>query len=204
MEIFANLGVFLAVYGPAILLGYLLGSIPFGLVITKLAGLGDIRAIGSGNIGATNVLRTGRKDLAAATVLLDALKGTFPVLIAAKFGPSVALAAGFGAFLGHLYPVWLKFRGGKAVATFLGVTLGFDWRAALVFAIVWLTVAFASRYSSLAGLLASLATGLAFYFLGAPGPFGLSVLMAVLIFWKHRENIRRLRMGTESKIGRKG
>jgi len=125
-------------------------------------------------------------------------------LIGAKFGPSVALAAGFGAFLGHLYPVWLKFRGGKAVATFLGVTLGFDWRAALVFAVVWLTVAFVARYSSLAGLLASLTTAFSFFVLGAPGPFGLAVLMTVLIFWKHRENIARLRAGTESKIGQKG
>ena len=188
----------------ALVFGYLCGSIPFGLVLTKMFGAGDLRSIGSGNIGATNVLRTGRKDLAAATVLLDALKGTLPVLIAGMYGPGAALAAGFGAFLGHLYPVWLKFRGGKAVATFLGVTLGLDWRAALAFAVVWLVVAFVARYSSLAGLLASVATALTCLVLGKPGPFWLTLLMSALIVWKHRENIARLRAGTESKIGQKG
>ena len=188
----------------ALVFGYLCGSIPFGLLLTKMFGAGDLRSIGSGNIGATNVLRTGRKDLAAATLLLDALKGAFAVVVGAKFGPGVAIVAGLGAFLGHLYPVWLKFRGGKAVATFLGVALGLDWRAALVFAVVWLTVAFVSRYSSLAGLTASFATALAYLVLGNYGPFVPTLCMTALIVWKHRENIARLRAGTESKIGQKG
>jgi len=140
----------------ALIGGYLLGSIPFGLVLTRLAGAGDIRALGSGNIGATNVLRTGRKDLAAATVILDALKGTVTVLIAWRFGLYPAMAAALGAFLGHLFPVWLGFRGGKGVATFVGCMIGLYWPAALAFAIVWLGVAFVTRYSSAAGLAASL------------------------------------------------
>src|SRR5262245_46975379 len=137
-------------------LGYLLGSIPFGLVVTRLAGLGDIRAIGSGNIGTTNVLRTGRKDLAALTLVLDALKGTVAVLVARRFGLEPALAAGLGAFLGHLFPVWLGFRGGKGVATYLGLLLAFSWPAALFFALVWIAVATISRYSSLSALTATL------------------------------------------------
>ena len=188
----------------ALAFGYLCGSIPFGLLLTKVFGTADLRSIGSGNIGATNVLRTGRKDLAAATLLLDALKGTAAVLIAARFGPAAAGAAGLGAFLGHIYPVWLKFKGGKGVATFLGVTVALDWRAALVFAVVWLGVAYTTRYSSLSALIASLATGFAMFALGRPALGDLVVLLICILWWKHRDNIRRLRMGTESRIGQKG
>lgn len=188
----------------ALAFGYLCGSIPFGLLLTKVFGTADLRSIGSGNIGATNVLRTGRKDLAAATLLLDALKGTAAVLIAARFGPAAAGAAGLGAFLGHIYPVWLKFKGGKGVATFLGVTVALDWRAALVFVVVWLGVAYATRYSSLSALIASLATGFAMFALGRPALGDLVVLLICILWWKHRDNIRRLRMGTESRIGQKG
>src|SRR3954447_21206783 len=141
-----------------LIIGYLLGSIPFGLVLTRMAGLGDIRAIGSGNIGATNVLRTGRKSLAAATLLLDALKGTAAVLIAYALAPHAAIVAGFGAFVGHIFPVWLGFRGGKGVATYIGVLVALSWPAAIVFAVVWLGVAAALRYSSAAALVASLLT----------------------------------------------
>lgn len=188
----------------AFVFGYLCGSIPFGLVLTKLFSTTDLRSIGSGNIGATNVLRTGRKDLAAATVLLDALKGTVAVLIAARFGPAAAGVAGLGAFIGHIYPVWLKFKGGKGVATFLGVLVALEWRAALVFAVVWLGVAFATRYSSLAALVGSLAAGLSMFAFGRPALGNLVVLLILILFWKHSDNIRRLRMGVESKIGQKG
>src|SRR5262245_42803366 len=150
----------------ALVFGYLLGSIPFGLLVTRAAGLGDVRKIGSGNIGATNVLRTGNKGLAALTLLLDALKGTAAVLIAGRWGADFAIAAGFGAFLGHLFPVWLGFKGGKGVATYLCVLLGLAWVGALVFALVWLAVAFATRYSSLAALVAAIAVPVALYFLG--------------------------------------
>lgn len=189
----------------ALVFGYLLGSIPFGLLLTRSAGTTDIRSIGSGNIGATNVLRTGRKDLAALTLLGDALKGTLAVLIAgALAGPAGALAAGLGAFLGHIFPVWLKFRGGKGVATFLGVTLALSWPAALGFAVVWLAVAYLTRYSSLAALVASLATVIV---AAALGTGSIAVLLAVLtaLLWaKHHQNIRRLLNGTEGKIGAKG
>src|SRR5918995_6546945 len=150
----------------ALVFGYLLGSIPFGLLITRAAGLGDVRNIGSGNIGATNVLRTGNKGLAALTLVLDALKGTAAVLIAGIYGPELALVAGFGAFLGHLFPVWLGFKGGKGVATYLGVLAGLAWNVALVFAVLWLAVAFIMRYSSLAALVASLAVPLTLFYLG--------------------------------------
>ena len=188
----------------ALLFGYLLGSIPFGLLITRAAGLGDVRKIGSGNIGATNVLRTGKKGLAALTLLLDALKGTAAVLIAWQFGLEAALAAGLGAFLGHLFPVWLRFKGGKGVATYLGVLVALAWQGALVFAAAWLIVAFATRYSSLAALVAAVAVPVALYFLGAPAVAGLFVLMSVIVFVKHRANIARLMAGTESRIGAKG
>jgi acyl phosphate:glycerol-3-phosphate acyltransferase len=188
----------------ALLVGYGLGSIPFGLILTRLAGTEDLRSIGSGNIGATNVLRTGRKGLAAATLLLDALKGTAAVLIGAHFGPEAAAIAGLGAFLGHLYPVWLKFKGGKGVATFLGVLLGLLPVAALVFALVWLATAFVSRYSSLAALVASIASPIAVFWFGHAHTAVLIALLAVIIFWKHRPNIQRLLAGTEGKIGQKG
>lgn len=189
----------------ALALGYLLGSIPFGLLLTRAAGTGDIRAIGSGNIGATNVLRTGRKDLAAATLLLDALKGTAAVLVARYlWGMEAAMAAGFGAFVGHIAPVWLRFRGGKGVATFLGVTLGLIWPAALVFAAVWLTAARVTRYSSLSALMASVATVVAAKVMGSDPLALLLAVLAILLWIKHHANIRRLMEGTEGKIGAKG
>ncbi|MER8403259.1 MULTISPECIES: glycerol-3-phosphate 1-O-acyltransferase PlsY [unclassified Mesorhizobium] len=192
-------------YSPvlALVFGYLLGSIPFGLLITRAAGLGDVRNIGSGNIGATNVLRTGNKSLAAATLLLDALKGTAAVLIAGRFAPELGLWAGFGAFLGHLFPVWLGFKGGKGVATYLGVLIGLAWQAALIFAVVWLAVAFLFRYSSLAALTAAVVVPMALYFLSTPQIAGLFAAMSLIVIVKHRGNIARLLAGTEGKIGAK-
>ena len=188
----------------ALLFGYLLGSIPFGLLLTRAAGLGDVRKIGSGNIGATNVLRTGNKGLAAATLLLDALKGTAAVLIAGHFAPDLAIWAGLGAFLGHLFPAWLGFKGGKGVATYLGVLVGLAWQVALIFAVVWLVMAFLFRFSSLAALTAAVVVPIALYFLSAPQIAALFVVMSVIVFIKHRENISRLLAGTEGKIGAKG
>ncbi|HUN13238.1 MAG TPA: glycerol-3-phosphate 1-O-acyltransferase PlsY [Rhabdaerophilum sp.] len=191
----------------ALAVGYLCGSIPFGLVLTRFAGTVDIREIGSKSIGATNVLRTGRKDLAAATVLLDALKGTVPVLIAMKWGIGPAVLAGIGAFLGHLYPVWLKFAGGKGVATYIGVLLGLWWPGLVIFGAVWLAVAFITRYSSAAALVASVVVPVSSFFLLRGGgwllPLALSG-MAVLLWFRHRANIERLLAGTEGKIGQKG
>src|ERR1700716_3332989 len=153
----------------AIAIGYLLGSIPFGLLLTRLAGTQDLRSIGSGSIGATNVLRTGRKGLAAATLICDALKGTLAVVIAGYYGgPNAAMLAGLGAFLGHLYPVWLNFKGGKGVATYIGVLIGLFWPAAVVFCVMWLATAFATRYSSLAGLVAAFVTPLFLWWFGPP------------------------------------
>ncbi|MEE1656358.1 glycerol-3-phosphate 1-O-acyltransferase PlsY [Microvirga sp. CF3062] len=188
----------------ALLFGYLLGSIPFGLIFTRMAGLGDVRKIGSGNIGATNVLRTGRKGLAAATLLADALKGTAAVLIAAQWGPQFAMLAALGAFLGHLFPVWLGFKGGKGVATFIGVLIGLKPLAALVFVLIWLGVAFASKYSSLSALVASAASPIILWLLGEPGMAGIAVVLVALLWWKHGQNISRLLAGTEGKIGQKG
>jgi glycerol-3-phosphate acyltransferase PlsY len=194
--------------GPVVILlafvfGYLLGSIPFGLLFTRLAGAGDIRAIGSGNIGATNVLRTGRKGLAAATLICDALKGTVAVLVAAQIaGPEAALVAGLGAFLGHLFPVWLGFKGGKGVATYIGLLIGLAWPGALIFCGLWLVVAFLSRYSSLSALIASALTPIALLGLGLPGPAALFFLLGILLWIMHRANIQRLLNGTEGKIGK--
>jgi acyl phosphate:glycerol-3-phosphate acyltransferase len=188
----------------ALIFGYLLGSIPFGLIFTRMAGLGDVRKIGSGNIGATNVLRTGRKGLAAATLLGDALKGTAAVLIAAQWGPQFATVAALGAFMGHLFPVWLKFKGGKGVATFIGVLIGLKPLAALIFVLIWIGVAFASRYSSLSALVASAATPVVLWFLGEPGMAGTTIILVALLWWKHSQNISRLLAGTEGKIGQKG
>jgi len=191
----------------AFLFGYLLGSIPFGLLLTRMAGLGDVRSIGSGNIGATNVLRTGRKDIAAATLALDAGKGLAAVLLAGFFGPGTAALAGIGALVGHCYPVWLKFKGGKGVATLVGVLIALSWPHALLFAVVWLGMAFALRYSSLAALVATLAVPLAAFllpegnFLGATAVGEVTAILAVLIWWKHRSNIARLLRGEESRIG---
>ena len=188
----------------ALAFGYLLGSIPFGLLVTRAAGLGDVRRIGSGNIGATNVLRTGNKGLAALTLLLDALKGTAAVLVAGRWGPDLAIVAGFGAFLGHLFPVWLGFKGGKGVATYLGVLIGLAWIGALVFAVVWLAVAFATRFSSLAALVAAVVTPIALYVLGHQDVALLFAVLSVIVFVKHRANIGRLVAGTETRIGAKG
>ncbi|MBX3570866.1 MAG: glycerol-3-phosphate 1-O-acyltransferase PlsY [Mesorhizobium sp.] len=195
----------LPLYVAAVILGYLLGSIPFGLIITRIAGLGDVRRIGSGNIGATNVLRTGNKKLAALTLLLDALKGTFAVLIAAIWGPAFALIAGFAAFLGHLFPVWLGFKGGKGVATYLGVLIALSWKAALVFAVVWIAIAWLTRYSSLAALLAAVAVPLSLFFWFGPASVAwLFAAMSIIVFLKHHANIRRLLDGDESRIGASG
>ncbi len=186
------------------LLAYLLGSIPFGLLLTSAAGLGDIRKIGSGNIGATNVLRTGNKGLAAATLLLDGLKGTAAVLIAQTwFGPDMAVVAALGAFVGHLFPVWLKFDGGKGVATALGVWLGLAWPVGLAMIALWLAVAKVSRYSSLASLTMMAACPLLAWGLADVQRAQLAIVMGVLIFLRHHGNIRRLLRGTESRIGEK-
>ncbi|TRB03145.1 glycerol-3-phosphate 1-O-acyltransferase PlsY [Rhizobium rhizogenes] len=189
----------------AALIGYLLGSIPFGLILTRMAGLGDVRKIGSGNIGATNVLRTGNKKLAAATLLLDALKGTAAVLVAnALWGYEASLVAGFFAFLGHLFPVWLGFKGGKGVAVYIGVLLGAAPLMMLAFALIWLATAFITRYSSLSALLAMLIIPVALWVLGPEKTAMLVTLLSVISWWKHRENIARLLAGTESRIGQKG
>jgi acyl phosphate:glycerol-3-phosphate acyltransferase len=188
----------------ALVVGYLFGSIPFGLILTRVAGLGDVRSIGSGNIGATNVLRTGRKDLAAATLTLDALKATAAVLVAVfAFGAATALSAAAGAFLGHLYPVWLGFRGGKGVATFLGGLIGVFWPGALAFAVSWLLVASVTRFSSAAALIGSLAAPLVALILGHGDVAGIFLVLAALLWMRHAENIRRLMNGTETKIGAK-
>jgi glycerol-3-phosphate acyltransferase PlsY len=181
--------------------GYLLGSIPFGLLLTRAAGGPDIRALGSGNIGATNVLRTGNKALAAATLLCDILKGTIAVLVATYHGADPALAAALGAFLGHLFPVWLKFKGGKGVATYIGLLIGLHWPTALFFCVVWLAVAAATRYSSLAALIASALTPLAVWYFGLPDVAALFLLLTVLLWFKHRANIARLLIGSEGRIG---
>jgi acyl phosphate:glycerol-3-phosphate acyltransferase len=205
------MGLIFTFYGVlALLTGYLLGSLPFGLLLTRWAGFGDVRSIGSGNIGATNVLRTGHKGLAATTLLLDLLKGTIAVLIVYEVAKRfvafdayrLAYFAGLGAFLGHLFPVWLGFRGGKGAATFIGVLLGVHWPAAVVFALVWLTVAAVWRYSSLATL--SGTAGVIVYYL-IFGQAGLLVIltMAALILVKHHANIRRLLNGAEARIGAK-
>jgi len=198
----------------ALAFGYALGSIPFGLLLTQAAGLGDIRKVGSGNIGATNVLRTGRKKLAAATVLLDAAKGLVAVLIAAQFaGPDAAIAAALGAVLGHLFPVWLAFKGGKGMATTLGVLWGLSWGLGVVACLVWLLAAVLFRYSSLATLLGAALAAVAAWVLSSVPVFGLALsnahiavlvtLLALLVFAKHHANLRRLFAGTEPKIGQR-
>ena len=183
--------------------GYLLGSIPFGLLLTRAAGAPDIRSIGSGNIGATNVLRTGRKWLAAVTLFCDMFKGTVAVLVARHFGTDAALAAGLGAFVGHLFPVWLRFKGGKGVATYIGVLIGLYWPAALAFCVIWLSIAAASRYSSLAALIASALTPLGLWAFNRPNIAALFLVLTAALWVMHRENIARLLNGTEGKIGAK-
>ena len=192
------------IFAAALAIGYLLGSIPFGLIVTKLAGSGDIRAVGSGNIGATNVLRTGRKGLAAVTLLGDMLKGTAAVLIMNGFGgANAALLAGLGAVLGHVFPFWLRFRGGKGVATYIGVLIAVDWGVALVYGVVWAIVAALTRYSSLSGLIACAATPALLWWLGYGKAAQLFVALSLLVFVMHRGNIARLIAGTEAKIGSK-
>ncbi len=185
-------------------LGYLCGSVPFGILIARIFGLGNLREIGSGNIGATNVLRTGSKPAAAATLLLDALKGTLPVVVAMHMaGIDVAIAAGFGAFVGHILPIWLNFKGGKGVATYVGVLLGFGWPLLAVFAVIWLTLAASLRYSSLAALVASLAVP-AYAFYAGNGKLALALLaMTAVVYLTHRQNIARLLTGQETRIGGK-
>jgi glycerol-3-phosphate acyltransferase PlsY len=187
----------------ALVVGYLLGSIPFGLLLTRLAGKGDIREIGSGNIGATNVLRTGAKGLAAATLALDAVKGAVAVMVAQRFWPDAVNYAAAGAFVGHLYPVWLRFRGGKGVATLLGILVPLLWQAALVYALLWLGLLFALRISSVAGMTAAISAPIIAAVLGNIALVPMLLGFALLIIWKHRENIRRLLNGEEPRVGKK-
>jgi len=202
------MGEFLSPYTiAALVLGYLLGSIPFGLVLTRAAGLGDVRDIGSGNIGATNVLRTGNKGIAALTLLLDLLKGTAAVLIGHAIGALggvailASLIAGLAAFIGHTYPVWLGFKGGKGVATYIGVLLGLNWPGALAFCSVWLLVAILSRYSSLSAIVAAIVTPIWLLTVGDYATAILAALLSVLLIFKHRANIHRLVAGEEPRIG---
>ena len=185
------------------LMGYLLGSIPFGLLLTRAAGLGDIRKVGSGNIGATNVLRTGRKGLAAATLLLDAVKGVIAVLIADQVGQLAAVGAAAGAVIGHMFPVWLGFKGGKGVATTLGIMWGLSWPVGAVACATWLVMAAVFRYSSLAALVAIVVAAIAAWFLTDPRAAWLLTILVPLVWVRHHENISRLLNGTETKIGQK-
>jgi glycerol-3-phosphate acyltransferase PlsY len=188
----------------AVAIGYLLGSIPFGLVLTKMAGTADLRSIGSGNIGATNVLRTGHKGLAAATLVCDMLKGTVAVITAGTFGgPVAAMLAAAAAFLGHLFPVWLNFKGGKGVAVYIGILLGLFWPAALMFCVIWLATAAISRYSSLSALVASFLTPIFLWWYATYALAALFAVLTMLMWYMHRENIKRLQAGTEGRIGEK-
>lgn len=191
--------------GPALalLLGYLLGSIPFGVILTRLGGAGDLRQIGSGNIGATNVLRTGRKGLAAATLVLDAAKGAVAVLLAEWLFPGHGALAAAGAFLGHLYPVWLRFKGGKGVATLMGIMLALHWPCGIVYALVWLGLLAGLRISSVAGMLAAITAPVSAAYFGKFDIVLLLLALGLLVVWKHRENIVRLMSGTEPRIGQK-
>ncbi|MCX7282891.1 MAG: glycerol-3-phosphate 1-O-acyltransferase PlsY [Novosphingobium sp.] len=186
-----------------LLAGYLLGSVPFGLILTRLTGGGDLRAIGSGNIGATNVLRTGKKGVAAATLLLDMGKGLAAVMIARQVWPGGEALAALGAVLGHCFPIWLRFKGGKGVATMMGISLGLAWPIGLAYAVVWLGVLFSSRISSLGGMSAAVAAPVAALLLGYPAYAPVLAVLAALVLFLHRENIARLRAGTEPKVGSK-
>jgi len=186
----------------ALLIGYLLGSIPFGLILTRLAGKGDIRKVGSGNIGATNVLRTGNRWLAAATLILDTLKATAAVLIARALFPGSETFAAAGALIGHLYPVWLKFRGGKGVATYLGLLIPLLWPAAVVYAVVWVAALLLARISSVGGILAAISAPIAAAVLGQRALFPMLLGFTLLVLWRHRENIVRLKAGREPRIGK--
>jgi glycerol-3-phosphate acyltransferase PlsY len=194
----------IGIYIVAIVLGYLLGSIPFGLLLTRMAGTQDLRSIGSGNIGATNVLRTGHKGLAAATLLCDMLKGTLAVVITGIYGgPNAAMLAAIAAFVGHLFPVWLNFKGGKGVAVYIGVLLGLFWPAALVFCVLWIATAVTSRYSSLSALVASFVTPIFLWWFGHDALASLFAVLTMILWYMHRENIKRLQAGTEGRIGEK-
>ncbi|AUQ52974.1 glycerol-3-phosphate 1-O-acyltransferase PlsY [Phaeobacter inhibens] len=185
-------------------IGYALGSIPFGLLLTRIMGLGNLRSIGSGNIGTTNVLRTGSKKAAALTLLLDGGKGAVAVLLARTLaGEDAAQLAGLAAFLGHCYPIWLKFQGGKGVATFLGLMLALAWPVGIACCLTWLAAAYLSKISSMGALVSAVTAPLWCLLLGAPITTGLAALLAAIILWRHKENIARLRMGTEPKIGQK-
>ncbi|HEU0310081.1 MAG TPA: glycerol-3-phosphate 1-O-acyltransferase PlsY [Sphingomicrobium sp.] len=187
----------------ALLVGYLLGSIPFGLLLTRLAGKGDIREIGSGNIGATNVLRTGSKGLAAATLILDAVKGAVAVLIAQRLWPDAVNFAAAGVLVGHLYPVWLRFRGGKGVATLLGILAPLLWQAAVVYVVIWLGLLLLLRISSVAGMSAAASAPISVAILGEQALFPVVLGFAILVVWQHRDNIRRLARGEEPRVGKK-
>lgn len=187
----------------SLLIGYLLGSIPFGVLLTRLGGAGDLRSIGSGNIGATNVLRTGRKGLAALTLVLDGAKGAAAILLVGAIWPGNEGLAAIGALIGHLWPVWLRFKGGKGVATFFGIMLALHWPSALVYAAVWLSMLFLTRFSSVGGISAAFSAPVAAALFGR---FDLAILylgFALLVFWKHRENVERLLAGTEPRIGKR-
>ncbi len=190
-------------YAAALAVGYLLGSIPFGLIITRFAGLGDIRDIGSGNIGATNALRTGNKWVAGGTFVGDMAKGAVAVLLARQFGPDLAVIAAFGALVGHLFPVWLRFKGGKGISTYIGILLALAWPVGLLFCATWLVVAVIFRMSSLSALVASLLSPVYFAWVGQWQMVELSILLVILVFYAHRENIQRLLSGTEPRIGQK-
>jgi acyl phosphate:glycerol-3-phosphate acyltransferase len=187
----------------AALLGYFLGSIPFGLILTSLSGAGNLREIGSGNIGATNVLRTGRKWLAALTLILDLLKGTAAVLLVGTFFPGGELVAAAAAFFGHLYPIWLGFRGGKGVATYAGILFGLHWPLGLAYGLAWIGALALSRISSVGGLVAAIVAPVGAYLSGLTGYLPVLIVCSLIVFWKHRENIQRLMAGTEPKIGKK-
>ena len=186
----------------ALAVGYLLGSIPFGLLLTRLAGKGDIRDIGSGNIGATNVLRTGSKGLAAATLVLDAVKGAAAVLIVQRLWPDAVSFAAAGALIGHLYPLWLRFKGGKGVATMLGILVPLFWQAAVVYAALWVGLLLVLRISSVAGMAAAASAPVTAAVLGEQAIFPMLLGFSLLVIWKHRENIRRLSRGEEPRVGR--
>lgn len=181
----------------------MLGSIPFGVLLTRFAGAGDLRQIGSGNIGATNVLRTGRKGLAAATLLLDLLKGAASVWIADMLWPGTGALAAAGAFLGHCYPVWLRFRGGKGVATLMGIVLALHWPSGVIFALVWLGLLATVRISSVAGMAAAISAPVSAAFMNRFDTVLLLVALALIVLWKHRENVARLLAGSEPRLGRK-
>ena len=185
----------------ALALGYALGSIPFGLILTRLAGGGDLRDIGSGNIGATNVLRTGNKGLAAATLILDILKGYFAVKLAAYYLPGTASVAAAGAFFGHLYPAWLGFKGGKGVATYAGIMFGLFWQGGVVYALAWVTALVVFRISSVGGLCAAVAAPVAAIYFGRTDLVAMLMACSLIVMWMHRENIERLIAGTEPRVG---